>query len=183
MISSGYLPSCFFVEFESGINCIRGQNGDNFHNKLYFSNVVSLMEKYLYDLFIHEISTDRVAMVKLGSQNKFKSEALKIPWLLHNRVEDFIINATKNLVWHRLNDVNVLYKSVLDIPFEINGTILKILKTRHDIVHRNGYDLEGVCSDISGQELTDCIDIITKLIRDIDKKYHDRVFDAANRGS
>ena len=55
------------------------------------------MEKYLYDLFVYEITTDRAALVKLGSQNKFKTEALKIPYLLQNKVEDFIINAVQQI--------------------------------------------------------------------------------------
>jgi len=174
MTSSQYTPSSFFEEYKSGIDCISSQNRDDFHNKLYFSNVISLMEKYLYDLFIYEISNDRVALVKLGTQNRFKLESLKIPYLLHNCVEDFIINSMKNLVWHRLNDVDVFYKNVLNIPFNINSNLLGKLKVRHDIVHRNGYDLNGNKVEISDHELDDCISTTNTFIKDIDKKYQSK---------
>ena len=174
MTSSQHTPSSFFEEYKTGIDCINSQNRDDFHNKLYFSNTVSLMEKYLYDLFVYEITNDRVALVKLGSQNKFKSESLKIPYLLHNCVEDFIINSMKNLVWHRLNDVDVFYKNVLNITFNITGHLLGKLKVRHDIVHRNGCDLNGNKSEISDHELADCIRTINTFVEDIYKKYQSK---------
>ena len=171
MTSRPYEPSDFLIEYRDGISQITSQTGDQFHNKLYFSNVVSLMEKYLYDLFVHEITTDRSALIKLGMTNKFKSESLKIPYLLHNNIEDFIVNAVKNFVWHRLNDVDVFFKNVLSITFNINRKLLAQLKVRHDIVHRNGFDLEGSPVVISDQDLAECITTITAFIEDIDKKY------------
>ncbi|MGI2125324.1 HEPN domain-containing protein [Shewanella oncorhynchi] len=171
MTSNQYEPSEFLIEYRDGINKIGRQTKDDFHNKLYFSNVVSLMEKYLYDLFVHEITTDRSALVKLGMTNKFKSESLKIPYLLHNNIEDFIVNAVKNFVWHRLNDVDVFFKNVLLINFNLNGKLLALLKVRHDIVHRNGFDLEGNPVIISDQDLLECMTTITAFIEDIDKKY------------
>lgn len=171
MTSDQYTPSKFLVEFQSGIECIESQTKDDFHNKLYFSNIVSLMEKYLYDLFVHEITTDRTALVKLGSQNKFKSESLKIPYLLQNKVEDYIIKAVKNLVWHRLNDIDVFYKNVLGITLNINRKLLQQLSVRHDIVHRNGFDLEGNAVEISNDLLSESISTISIFVKDIDKKY------------
>ncbi len=133
MTSNQYTPSGFYEEYKAGINIVSQQGRDKFHNKLYYSNVVSLMEKYLYDLFIHEISTDRAALVELGSQKKFRSESLKIPYLLQNKVEDFIINAMKNLVWHRLNNVDVFYKNVLGIQY---SEFANICHRYHGIMNR-----------------------------------------------
>ncbi|CAN2040781.1 RiboL-PSP-HEPN domain-containing protein [Candidatus Magnetomoraceae bacterium gMMP-15] len=162
----------FYNEFQNGIRKIISQtNNDKFHNKLYYSNVISLMEKYLYDLFIYKIKSDRNALVTLGTQNKFNNVSLKIPYLLHNSVEEFIINAMKNIVWHRLNDIDVFYKKVLRIQFNLNREILNILKTRHDIVHRNGFDLDGNMVEITDQKLETCINLINQFILDIDKKY------------
>jgi len=172
MTSSPYTPSRFYAEFESGIEQIKNQGKDAFHNKLYFSNIVSLMEKYLYDLFVFEITTDRSALVKLGHQNKFRSISLKIPYLLQNTVEDYLIKAAKNLVWHRLNDVDVFYKNVPGITFNINGHLLQKLKVRHHIVHRNGFDLDGNAVTISDGELADCMETVSDFVEDIDKKYH-----------
>lgn len=104
--------SGFYNEYKTGIDNILVQNKDHFHNKLYFSHVISLVEKYLYDLFIYEVSSNKTALDKLASHNKFKGQSLKIPFLLHNKVEDFMIKAMKNFVWHKLNDVDAFYKHV-----------------------------------------------------------------------
>lgn len=171
-MSSSQQPSSFFVVFDNGISIIKQQNKqDYFHNKLYFSHIISLMEMYLYDLFVQEISTNRDALVKLAAQDKFKSLSLKIPFLLHNTVEDFIIHTVKNFVWHRLNDVDVLYKNVLGIQFNTNAKILEKIKIRHDIVHRNGFDLHGQEKIISETELVDCMNVISDFVLDIEKKY------------
>ena len=67
-MTSDQCKSSFYEEFCSGIEIIKKQSNDEFHNKLYFSNVISLMEKYLYNLFIHEISSNREAIVELETQ-------------------------------------------------------------------------------------------------------------------
>ena len=90
---------------------------------------------------------------------------------MHNSVEDYIINAMKNIVWHRLNDIDVFYKKVLGIQFSFNRDILEVLKIRHDIVHRNGFDLDDNVVEITEQKLKSCVDLINKFILDIDKQY------------
>ena len=171
MNSDQHNHSRFFAEFQSGIEKIKTQSNDDFHNRLYYSNVISLMEKYLYDLFIFEISSNRSTLVKLATQNKFRATSLKIPFILHNNIEEYIINAMKNIVWHRLNDIDVFYKNVLEIQFNISTGILNILKIRHDIAHRNGFDLNGSKIMITNQDLYYCINLISNFILDIDKKY------------
>jgi hypothetical protein len=171
MTSEPQSHSGFYQQYVVGVDNITAQNKDSFHNQLYFANMISLMEKYLSDLFIHEISTNQTALVKLASHKHFKSMSLKIPFLLHNRVEDYMINAMKSMVWHRLNDVEMFYKNVLDIQFNTSRNLLDILKTRHHLVHRNGFDLDNSKVDISENKLNSCIGTINGFIVDIDKKY------------
>ena len=170
-MTSNQCKSSFYEEFCSGIEIIENQNNDEFHNKLYFSNVISLMEKYLYDLFIHEISSNRKAIVRLGTQNKFRTESLKIPYLLHHTVEEYLITAMKNMVWHRLNDIDVLFKNVIGIKINISTALLETLNIRHHIIHRNGYDLEGNKVVIKDQDLQNCIALVNSFVFEIDKKY------------
>ena len=173
-MTSDQYKSSFYEEFCSGIKTIESQSNDEFHNRLYYSNVISLMEKYLYDLFIHEITSNREAIVRLGTQNKFRSESLKIPYLLHNTVEEYLINAMKNMVWHRLNDIDVLFKNVIGIKINISTTLLETLNIRHHIIHRNGYDLEGNKVVISDKDLQSCIALVSSFVYEIDKKYQVR---------
>lgn len=60
---------------------------------------------------------------------------------------------------------------MLRIQFNLNREILKVLKIRHDIVHRNGFDLEGNIVEITDQQLKTCVNLINLFISDIDEKY------------
>ncbi len=172
MPSESYLASKFYQNYQIGINNIKSQNKDFFHNKLYFSHVISLLEKYLHDLFIHEISSNRNALIKLASHNNFRGQSLKIPFLLHNKVEDYMIHAMKNFVWHRLNDVDAFYKNVMGIQLNISDKLLDKVDVRHDIVHRNGFNLDNNPIEISAADLSECIELTNDFIVDVDRKYH-----------
>ena len=161
----------FYAAFSSGIEMIKNQSRDEFHNRLYYANLISLMEKYLYDLFIYEISSNREAIVKLGLQNRFKSESLKIPYLLNHTVEEYLINVMKHVVWHRLNDIDVLFKNALGIKFNISTELLEVLNKRHHIVHRNGYDLVGRKIVISDEDLQSCVCLINAFVSEMNRKY------------
>lgn len=170
-----YSPSQFYKEFQLGLEYLNRQDGDELHRSLYYSNMVSLMEKYLLDIFIHEISTDRDKIIKLATHPKFKSQSIKIPYALNHSVEEHIINAMKNIVWHRLNDIDVFYKIVLDIRFNLDTKLLECLKIRHHIVHRNCHDTDGCKVTITRDILQQCIRNIDSFIVDIDKKIYQKI--------
>ena len=102
---------------------------------------------------------------------KFRTESLKIPYLLHHTVEEYLINAMKNMVWHRFNDIDVSFKNVIAIKINISTTLLEILNIRHHIIHRNSYDLEGNKVVIEDQDLQNCIALVNSFVFEIDKKY------------
>lgn len=167
-------PSQFYQRFSQDSLKIKLDDIDDFHCQLYFSYIITLMEKYLSDVFIYEISQHREYLIRLAQHHKFQSESLKIPYLLHHSVEDYMINSIKNLVWHRLNDVETLYKLVLNISFNKSHALLNQMIIRHDIVHRNGFTLSGEQRVISPHDVTNCLTLIQQFILDVDKKYQQR---------
>lgn len=167
-------PSQFYQHFHQESLKIKLDDIDDFHCQLYFSYIITLMEKYLADVFIYEISQHREHLIRLAQHHKFQSESLKIPYLLHNRVEDYMINSIKNLVWHRLNDVETLYKLVLNISFNKSHALLNQIIIRHDIVHRNGFSLSGEKRIISQHDVENCLNLIHNFLLDVDKKYQQR---------
>lgn len=161
----------FLAEIQATKQNITLQTNSDFHYPLYFSHIFTLMEQYLNEVFIHEISTERNRLIKLSHHPKFQSETLKIPFLMHNSVESYLIFTMQNMVWHRLNEVDVLYRQVLGISLNTNNQIYSYLKIRHDIVHRNGFDILGNYKKISDEILVNCIIEMLKFITDIDKQY------------
>ncbi len=104
--------SSFYHSFESDLNALKTYDSDSLINRLLFSHTVSIMEKYLCNVFIHEISTDNVKLKQLANQNKFKEQKLGVAFVLNNSVSDWIIDTMKRMVWHRLNDVQIFYKKI-----------------------------------------------------------------------
>lgn len=161
----------FLINFKNGINQINSQKRDDFHNQLYFSNVISLMEQFLSNLFVFEITNSRESLQKLANHEKFKATTVTVAFALNNSIETYLIHAMKALVWHRLNDVEMFYKKVLGFSFNISGELLKQLELRHDLVHRNGFNLNGDKVEISDDKLEKCISLVDEFICDIHKKY------------
>lgn len=161
----------FLGVFNDGIANIKAQNRDDFHNQLYFSNVISLMEQFLSNLFIFEITECHQSLQKLASHDKFRSATVTIPFALNNSIETYLVRSMKALVWHCLNDVEMYYKKVLNIRFNISSELLKQLELRHDFVHRNGFKLDGEQVEISNAALDKCIGLVEPFVNDIHTKY------------
>ncbi len=163
--------SPFYEEFQMGLENIRKAPKSSFLNNLYFTNIISLLEKYLYDLFIHEISNKHSLVQKLANTKKFKEQRLAVAFALNEDVKSWIIKSMKSLVFHRLNNVKLFFKNILDIDFENKRPVINAIKKRHHIVHRNGFDLDGNQISTSERELNELVDEIDSFIMDIDKKY------------
>ncbi len=165
--------SGFYNAFKSDLNALRNYQNDPLINRLLFSHAISIMEKYLYDLFIHEISTNEAKLKRLANQNKFKEQKLGVAYALNNSVSDWMIDTMKRMVWHRLNEIKVFYRDVLDISFELKRPMLDAINKRHHLVHRNGFDLEGNPVSISDGDLNTLIVAIDGFISQIDEKYNE----------
>ncbi len=163
--------SRFYLDFREGVEQINAYSSDIFLNKLFFSQLISLMEKYLSDVFIYEISHDETLLKKLANENKFKAQSLPVAFALNHSVSDWIVAAMKSMVWHRLSEVRIFYKNVLGISFDIERPVLDAIKKRHDLVHRCGFDLAGLSVSVSEQELDDLRVTVDNFVRKIDLAY------------
>ncbi|MBY7704053.1 hypothetical protein [Vibrio harveyi] len=166
-------PSEFSTSFHEGIAIIQqaSLNTDEFHRKLYFSNVISLMEKYLSDLFLHEIITNEATFNLMTSAQKFKTQKYAVQEIFNGDVKEKVINSVKNLVWHRLNDIDPLYKHTLDIRIHIHTGLTDKIALRHDLVHRNGFTLNGEPVTISNEDLNECINTVSAFVDNVEGKY------------
>ena len=163
--------SDFYQRLTADVATLAGYDNDPLMNRLLFSQVITIMEKYLYDLFIHEISTKDTALKRLENHNKFKENRLEVAFALNNSVSEWIIHTMKKMVWHRLNEIKVFYREILDISFNLEHPVLAAIDKRHDLIHRNGFDLKGNQVTVSDAELADLKTNVTRFIAKIDRKY------------
>lgn len=117
------------------------QHLQNDHNRLLYINVVGALESFITELFGSFVMGDKdyfdafieKSQVRIPL-NKLIESASDIPQTIHKAIHEF--NA------HDLRKMNNLYKAVLDIPFPDYGELSSKIKTRHDLVHRNGYEVK-----------------------------------------
>lgn len=140
-------------------------------NKLVFSHAVTILEKYLCDLFIHNLSSDPEMLRRLANENMFREQRVGVVFALNNCISDWMIKAMKRLVWHRLNDIQILYKNVLLITFDLDRSILDAINKRHHLVHRNGFDWEGNAVSVVQRDLDVLFSDIDEFVSRIDRQY------------
>ncbi|MBA6222612.1 hypothetical protein H4J51_17465 [Colwellia sp. MB02u-18] len=171
--SSPLASSSFSTDFLNGITTIQSLSpeSDGFHKQLYFSNIISLMEKYLSDLFIHEITSKDNIFNLMTSAHKFQSQKYVVKEIFNGDVKTKVINSVKNLVWHRINDIDPLFKHTLNIRMNINTGLTDKLTLRHDLIHRNGFTIDGLPVEISNDDLNECINVVSQFINDVESKY------------
>jgi hypothetical protein len=172
MSTDSQTGSQFYQSFKSNLEALRCFPEDLLLNRLLFSQIITLLEKYLLDVFIHEITTNTTKLQTLANHNKFREQKLGIAFALNNSVRDWIIDTMRKMVWHRLNDVQILYKAVLGITFELERPIIEAINKRHDLIHRNGFDLRGNNVPVTHADLCGLINAVDSFVINIDEKYN-----------
>ncbi len=118
-------------------------------NRLIYTGIVGVMELFLCDFLLSMVLGLKKYFNRYYwiNSSSFKSEP--------GRIQDIIFERVTNFNYHRIKDVNEIYKQVLEIEFSSIDKLVKLIKTRHNLVHRIGYE-KGSSEYI--QVTTDMID-------------------------
>jgi len=125
-------------------------------NKLVLSGIISAMEAYLANtimtLVADEVDATENLLLKeenLSSQKITLFEAWRESMAVERRVQDYL----RDQIYHRLGKVEKLYEIAFNIQvfpnLEIRSRLHRAISLRHDIVHRNGRNLQGDEQDFS----------------------------------
>lgn len=163
--------SQFYHSFRTDIDALAGIEGSPLLNRMAFSQAITVMEKYLYDVFLSEISSNDRKLQRLANENRFKEQKLSVAFALNNSVGDWMIRSMRMMVWHRLNDVQIIYKNVLGLVFEIERPVIDAINRRHHLVHRNGFDLRGEAINITESDLCALFRSLDDFVSTIDEAY------------
>lgn len=112
--------------------------------RMAFSNIISILETFLADHIVHEVENDDYVLSQIGKgYREFREASYKLSDLIEKNmsVRDIAIEKLQNTVFHNLGKISKLYESGLGITFPNFGSLAKAIEIRHDIVHRNGYQL------------------------------------------
>lgn len=154
-----------------------GDSGGHLVNRMIFSHQITAMEAYLADRLINEIESDADAFGRLLAQDedlakeKFTlAEILKDTALVGKRVREHL----RSIQYHNLAKVDVLYNIALGIRIlnlaNDKAGLFKAVLLRHDCVHRNGFDKDGIELKIFTKAFVqDTADLIKTFVESIER--------------
>jgi hypothetical protein len=151
-------------------------------NRLIFSHQVTALEAYLGDTLMNVVASDADAMQRLIdgdddlSKQKFTlAEIRKEPGLVERKVREHL----RTILYHNLAKVDALYGIALGIRIlsltDKKPDLFRAVMLRHDCVHRNGFDKEGLeRSTFTREFVRETADMIRSLVESIERAIRER---------
>ena len=166
----------YFKNYLSSINELNLITKNDYSLKLLYANVITLMESYLMEAFVSTIKKKKDLIIKVVKSKLFNKHKVTLETAYTNNIEQYIISNVKQIIFHKLYEVFILYKDVLGINFKQNGEIIESIKIRHDIVHRNGKDLMDNTVPVTPNDLDKLIENMNTFLREIDLELYDKYY-------
>ncbi|WP_416048999.1 hypothetical protein [Cupriavidus basilensis] len=153
-----------------------GEAVEEMYLRMLYAGVVTLLETYLGGTFISAVKNDRNALQRfVESSPDFKKETFRLAEIFSvmETIEARVLRHLADLIWHNLSKVQQMYKACFDIAFPDCARVYAAILTRHDIVHRNGKDKDGLPVDMSREKLETLIRDVRSLVGSIEKDMED----------
>jgi len=145
-------------------------------NQLLFANIITILEVYLQNSLLDLLSNDKKLLEKLTKSSKFKTNKITLTKALLNDMNIYLKELLKNIVFHNMPDVCLLYKEVLNIEIEYkkDESIINAIEKRHDIIHRNGYSKKAEKINISIEYIKETLEKVNEVVSKIDTQIIDK---------
>ncbi len=170
------------AEYGSGGNSALPHLTDSV-NRMVFAGAVSAMEAFLADVLIRTVLIEEFALKRLleseSELKKMTSSLVDIhsnPQIVYKKTQDYL----SKLLYHNIEKVFALY--LIAFKFEIfpSKDLRKLLhravKIRHDIVHRNGKNLEGEYVELKQEDVVGILEGIKELAAHVDNNVTNAIF-------
>ena len=140
-------------------------------NRQIYIGIIGAMELFLCDfLYCMVLGTKKYYKKYLEKSNQTYtlSQVTNSQWNTQKAVTDIILGTN----YHKIGIVKSIYKNVLCIEFSKTDELEKLIKTRHNLVHRNGFPSKNSeYEKINKETLDELILVVNNLINlIIDKK-------------
>ncbi|CAN2041264.1 hypothetical protein GMMP15_370062 [Candidatus Magnetomoraceae bacterium gMMP-15] len=161
----------YFKQFKNNIKHIQNSTKNDYSRKLFYANLVTVMEIYLSNIFIDTVSNNLNLMKKVTKSNKYKNQKVNLYTALTNDMRRYVIGLIKQIVFHNLSNIRPLFREVLDIEVTNEQKILDLIEKRHHIIHRNGFDENNNPVLIREEDIKTTINFLTNYIERIDQQF------------
>lgn len=142
-----------------------------------YSSVISCLEDYLSSTLIKEVLNNEENFknfVKTNPNIKDRKFNLNDIYQELDKLTDVVKKELVDVIYHDLVKVKNMYQDSLKIEFPPIGSLMSIIKTRHDMVHRNGKDKDGNIININENIIDETIDIVEEFVTDLESRIRHR---------
>lgn len=134
-----------------------------FYQQQYVS-VFGLFERFLCDTFVRQTCDREESYKKVLKSKMFKCLSNK-PDCLSKELQ-YIKIVKENIVYHRFDIIKELFEKAFCVSVDFDP-IKKMLKTRHDIVHRFGRSVKGTEIFLTERDVEDLLEKVDKCVKTI----------------
>lgn len=142
-----------------------------------YVGVIACLETYLSDAFINTVLSNANYLKSFFTSFKdFKEQKLGMNELLDSasKAEEIAKKAMLEVIYHNLPKVSKMYEGTLSIEFPKFSEIQKAVSIRHDLVHRNGKNKDGIEISIDSIVVDEIISKVESFISEIDQKLKEK---------
>lgn len=135
-----------------------------------YSGLVTQLETYLQNALVTNVMTrDEYFQSFIETFENFKRQKFSISEIFSKQSElkDKAKFELSELIYHNLHRIRPIYISVFSIKIPDISEVMKIVKIRHDLVHRGGKDKDGNLVNIGKQEFDKAKTEIIKFINEL----------------
>lgn len=141
------------------------------------ANIITCLETYLGDALIATARSSRRFMRKfVETFHGFKDIkfSLNEVFAKYDTIDEVAIRAMADVLYHDLAKVKGIYQDTLGIIFPTDiGDLYRAVDVRHDIVHRNGKNKDGVFHAISPDSVEKLAEQVSAFIAEIHRQIAD----------
>lgn len=139
-----------------------------------YANVISSMEAYLSDRLIQKVLSSETTKRQFVERFKdFENHKISMSDIFKQMetLDSYIRKTLREIIYHNLPRIKNIYKTTFGIDFGDVSELMKSVAIRHDIVHRNGKDKNGVLCDISKEDVLRLAEQVSFFIANIESGF------------
>tara|TARA_B110000977_G_C10974452_1_gene453602 strand:+ start:204 stop:1079 length:876 start_codon:yes stop_codon:yes gene_type:complete len=141
--------------------------------KLIFSAGIACLEDYLSSTLIKEVIQDEIYFRNfVRTYKNITNRKFELGNIYEHleKMYDVVKKELLDVIYHDLPKVKGMYKDTLGVIFPSIETLMKSIKTRHDIVHRNGKTKDGNLINLNKQDIEIHLKEINKFVCNIENQ-------------
>jgi hypothetical protein len=170
----------YFSTFADGIARLTELNGVELPNaetqktlrRQVFSGAITCLETYLCDALMNKVLRNPDLLESFFLNFKFDEKRIDLKELVKfdNILEEIAKREMSRLMYHNLEKINEIYKSVLGVDFPDFAQIGPAVSIRHDLIHRNGRTFEGAEHEIGKDDVENVVMTVERFVRELNDR-------------